>query len=98
MSGDDIGIVRRMCEGGNGVFHDACLAVCDEVERLRAEVQEKRVDVGELIAQIVRRDDEIVRLRAAGDALATNYELMLEQDWSSFLEAFLHAWKEARRG
>ena len=44
-----------------------------------------------------RQQAKIERLQAAGDALATNYELMLEQDWSSFLEAFLYEWKEARR-
>ena len=66
-----------------------------EVERLRAEVKEKRVDVGELIAQIVRRDDEIVRLRAAGDALA-KWLWRGGGDLADMIAA-VAAWEEARR-
>ena len=40
---------------------------------------------------------EILRLRAAGDAMATNYELLLDDHWSAFSAAFLSEWKEARR-
>jgi hypothetical protein len=40
VSSNDIDIVRRMCEGGNGVFYDACLAICDENERLSDEVEQ----------------------------------------------------------
>jgi hypothetical protein len=38
----NIDIVRRMCQAQrNGVFRpDACLALCDEIERLRAEVKQ----------------------------------------------------------
>ena len=41
---------------------------------------------------------EIERLRTAGDALATNYALMLDDRWSAFSDAFLKDWQEARRG
>ena len=41
--------------------------------------------------------DEIERLRAAGDAMATSYQLLLDQNWSAFAASFLHAWREARR-
>lgn len=66
----------------------------DIVTRLHEEIDSLKVDV-----QVLRdAADEIERLRAAGDALAINYELMLEQDWSAFSVAFLHEWKDARRG
>ena len=67
-----------------------------EVERLRVEVDEKRADVSELIAQIVRRDDEIVRLWAAGDALAVRHRKTFGLDGAFDTE--LRQWEAARRG
>lgn len=66
-------------------------------EALREELQQAKLDHITTLGELQEAAAEIKRLRTAGDALATNYELMLEQDWSSFLEEFLYEWKEARR-
>lgn len=69
-----------------------------EIKRLRAARSECERQYQEILAKFIERDVEVERLRAHGDALAMNYEIMLEPRWSAFGQAFLTAWQEARRG
>lgn len=85
MSGDIVERLRRWDDGRISTHWAGCMDTHPECAIVFA------------ADAIEARDAKIERLQAAGDALATNYELMLEQDWSSFLEAVLHEWKEARR-
>ena len=73
------------------------LSLLAEIERLRAEVQEKRVDVSELIAQIGRRDDEFLRLRAAGDAMAEALRRHQMACGVNDASTAVAAWREGRR-
>lgn len=70
--------------------------IADECEALAAIVNLAPMHAA---ARAVREQaDEIDRLRVAGDALAENYKIMLDDHWSAFSAAFLTAWQEARRG
>ena len=103
--GDDIVTrLRAAARSGDlplGVSFD-CDAVADEIERLRGlldQEQQRRRD--DLLGQ-QHRDDEIERLRAAGDALAATWP---EEDRCNCsnadcraVVAAVAAWKEARRG
>lgn len=73
-------------------------AAADEIERLREERDTARVEASIKGYRLDDALDEIERLRAVGDAMATNYQLLLEDRWSAFSAAFLSEWKEARRG
>ena len=83
---------------GRGEGRSTVLGAAAEIERLRDELAAWQATVRAHDALAAERADEIERLRAAGDAMATNYELLLDQNWSAFAASFLHEWQEARRG